>query len=224
MIPLWLKLAYTAFVAVLVPIYLRDYGPTNFLYFCDVALLMTLVAIWTESSLWASAPLVGIFVPQLLWQIDFLAAAVGIKLTGLTGYMFDQHKPFITRFLSFFHFWLPILLFYLVWRLRYDRRGWLTWSSLGLGLLFVCYFLMPGPPPPLDDPNLPVNINYVYGMSDSGPQTRMDPNGWFALECVILVFAIWWPTHVLLAKLFPRRTATPPSKASEPAPAVSPTS
>ena len=44
------------FVAVLVPVYLRDYGPTNFLYFCDVALLMTLVAIWTESSLWASAP------------------------------------------------------------------------------------------------------------------------------------------------------------------------
>ena len=34
-IPLWLKLAYTAFMAVLVPVYLRNYGPTNFLYFCD---------------------------------------------------------------------------------------------------------------------------------------------------------------------------------------------
>jgi hypothetical protein len=28
-IPLWLKLAYTAFMAVLVPVYLRDYGPTR---------------------------------------------------------------------------------------------------------------------------------------------------------------------------------------------------
>ena len=37
-VPLGLKLAYTAFMAVLVPVYWRYYGPTNFLYFCDVAL------------------------------------------------------------------------------------------------------------------------------------------------------------------------------------------
>ena len=30
-IPLWLKLAYTAFMAVLVPVYWANYGPTNFL-------------------------------------------------------------------------------------------------------------------------------------------------------------------------------------------------
>ena len=54
-IPLWFKLAYTAFCAVLVPTYLLAYGPTNFLYFCDVALLTTLVAIWLESPLLASA-------------------------------------------------------------------------------------------------------------------------------------------------------------------------
>src|SRR5262249_15633145 len=38
-IPLWIKLAYTAFMAVLIPVYLKNYGPTNFLYFCDVAAL-----------------------------------------------------------------------------------------------------------------------------------------------------------------------------------------
>ena len=40
-IPLWVKLGYTLFVAVLVPIYLRHYGPANFLWFSDVALLAT---------------------------------------------------------------------------------------------------------------------------------------------------------------------------------------
>ena len=30
-IPLWFKLAYSAFCAVLVPTYLMAYGPTNFL-------------------------------------------------------------------------------------------------------------------------------------------------------------------------------------------------
>ena len=59
-IPLWVKLAYTGFVCVLAPYYLRTYGPTNFLYFCDVALLMALIAVWRESSLWASMPAVGI--------------------------------------------------------------------------------------------------------------------------------------------------------------------
>ena len=53
-IPLAVKVLYTAFTAVMVPVYLKDYGPTNFLYFCDVAVLMTLVAVWTEKSLWAS--------------------------------------------------------------------------------------------------------------------------------------------------------------------------
>jgi hypothetical protein len=40
-LPLALKLVYTAFMAVLVPVYWHYYGPTNFLYFCDVALFLT---------------------------------------------------------------------------------------------------------------------------------------------------------------------------------------
>ena len=59
-VPLWLKLAYTAFMAVLVPVYWHYYGPTNFLYFCDLALLITLVGIWIESPLLVSMCAVGI--------------------------------------------------------------------------------------------------------------------------------------------------------------------
>lgn len=44
-LPLWLKLADTAFMAVLVPVYWTQYGPTNFLYFCDVALFLALVGL-----------------------------------------------------------------------------------------------------------------------------------------------------------------------------------
>ena len=44
-LPLPFKLAYTAFMAVLIPVYWYYYGPTNFLYFCDVTLIITLVAI-----------------------------------------------------------------------------------------------------------------------------------------------------------------------------------
>ena len=33
LIPRWLKLAYTAFMAVLIPVYWFNYGVTNFLFF-----------------------------------------------------------------------------------------------------------------------------------------------------------------------------------------------
>ena len=76
-IPLWLKLAYTAFMAVLVPVYLGNYGPTNFLYFCDVAMIITLVGIWIESPLLVSMCAVGIIASQTLWLIDFLSHLIG---------------------------------------------------------------------------------------------------------------------------------------------------
>jgi hypothetical protein len=42
------------------PVYLRNYGPTNFLYFCDVAPIITLVGIWVESPLLILSCAVGI--------------------------------------------------------------------------------------------------------------------------------------------------------------------
>src|SRR5690242_10119007 len=95
-IPLWVKVAYTAFVAVLVPYYLRAYGPTNFLYYCDVALLMALAAVWTGRSLLASAPAVGILVPQAVWMADFLATLAGRPLVGMTAYMFNPDLSVFT--------------------------------------------------------------------------------------------------------------------------------
>src|SRR5262245_30523727 len=86
-VPLWLKLALSAFVAVQVPFYWYSYGPTNFLYFCDVALLLTLAAVWLESPLLASMPTVGILLPQMLWVTDFLCGLTGHPLTGMTNYM-----------------------------------------------------------------------------------------------------------------------------------------
>lgn len=207
-IPLPAKIAFSAFVAVLVPYYWNAYGPTNFLYFCDVALFFALGAMWLESPLLASMPAVGILLPQSLWMVDFLAAAVGVPLTGMTGYMFDESIPLFTRGLSFFHFWLPILLAWLVWRLGYDRRACRAWTILASGLVLVCYFFLPAPPAPADNPLLPVNVNYVYGFGDR-PQTWMPQNAYVALMLIVLAFGIYWPTHWILSRV---------CRAAEPAP------
>lgn len=197
LVPLWIKLAYTAFVAVLVPVYWSYYGPTNFLYFCDVALFMGLAALWLESPLLASAALVGIFMPQMLWCADFFAELFGYHLTGLTGYMFETRWPFYLRFLSFFHFWLPFFLLYLVWRLGYDWRGVVLWIALAWAVLLVCYFVMPMPGAQGDNEYLPVNINYVYGFSVEHEQTWMDRRLYFALLLVVLPSLIILPAHLV---------------------------
>ena len=207
-VPLGLKLAYTAFMAVLVPVYLTFYGPTNFLYFCDVALILTLVGIWTNSALLISICAVGILAPQLLWAVDFAAQAAGVPLTGMTAYMFNGETSAFLRGLSLFHGWLPFLLVFLVWRLGYDRRAWAAWSALAVVILFVCFFLMPAPRP---DPGLtPVNINYVWGMSDHAAQTLMPAWAWFAALVVAFPLLICWPTHRLLIRLMPEVPVTSP--------------
>src|ERR1700722_20600590 len=96
-IPLAAKIAGAAFLAVLVPIYLHTYGPTNFLWFCDAALILTVAGMWLESSLLISMCAVGILLPQCLWLVDFGSGLAGVHLFGLTGYMFDPHLPLFTR-------------------------------------------------------------------------------------------------------------------------------
>jgi len=201
-IPLPAKLAYTAFVAVLVPYYWHAYGPTNFLYYCDVALLMGLAAAWTGRSLLAAAPAVGILIPQAVWIVDFLATLAGFPLLGMTAYMFNENLSLFTRGLSFFHFWLPLLLLWFLYRLGYDRRAFWTWAAIAWVLMPVCYFLLPAPPPAPDDPNTPVNVNYVYGMDDNAAQTWMAPLAWFSLLMVGLPLLVYLPTHLVLKRVF----------------------
>lgn len=200
-LPLAIKLAYTAFMAVLIPVYWYYYGPTNFLYFCDVALILTLVGVWRESALLISACAVGILLPQALWVADFIGSFVGHPITGMTAYMFNAKASLFLRGLSFFHGWIPFFLIYLVWRLGYDRRGYPAWTALACFLILFCFFFMP---PPMADPGLkPVNINYVWGMSDNEPQTWLPAYAWLACLFFGMPLLIFTPTHLLLSRLAP---------------------
>ena len=202
-IPLPVKIVYTAFVAVLVPYYWATYTPWNFLYFCDVALLLTLVAIWTENALLVSMSSVGILLPQALWVLDFLARAIaGIHITGMTAYMFDPSLPLFVRGLSTFHGWLPFLLVYLLSRVGYDRRAYRAQAVLAMALLLVCFYLAPKPPPSTQFPSHAVNINYVYGMDDKAPQTLMAPEVWLLLMIAVNVVALYVPTHLVLRRIY----------------------
>ncbi|PAW83574.1 MAG: hypothetical protein B9S33_13555 [Pedosphaera sp. Tous-C6FEB] len=204
-LPLAVKLGYTAFMAVLVPVYWANYGPTNFLYFCDVALFLTLIAVWRESALLASMAAVGIVLPQVVWVVDFAAGLCGVNLLGMTAYMFDEQRSLFLRGLSLFHGWLPFLLLFLVKRLGYDKRAFPLWWALAWMLVLFCYFFMPGPTP--TPSSSPVNINYVHGMSDTAAQTWMPPLAWLATLMAGLPALLYFPTHLALKKWFTRAEA-----------------
>jgi hypothetical protein len=201
-IPLSLKLAFTAYMAVLVPVYLHYYGPTNFLYICDVAMILTLIAIWPENALLISMGCVGISVLQMAWVVDLIVNLKGISLTGITDYMLIADHSLFLRLLSLYHAWLPFLLVYLVWKTGYDRRAFWSWTVLFWGLLLVCFFLMP---PPMPNPGLtPVNINYVWGTSDYAAQAWVPPYVWLAGLMIGLPLLVFAPTHFVLSRIAPK--------------------
>lgn len=197
-LPFALKCAFTAFMAVLIPVYWAHYGPTNFLYFCDMALIVTLAGVWSESALLVSMPTVGILAPQVLWVADFGLNLAGVHLTGMTDYMFNPASPMLLRGLSLFHGWLPLLLVYLVWRLGYDRRALISWTVLAWGLMLISFFYLPGPRP--DAGLTPVNIDYVFGLSETAPQTFMPAWAWLALMMIGLPVFLFAPVHAAMAR------------------------
>jgi hypothetical protein len=210
-IPLWFKLAYTAFVAVLVPVYWVNWTPLNFLYFCDVALLVTLPALWLESSYLASMMAVAITLPQLLWQIDFIVYPLsGFRVhfpIDLAGYMFDPKQSLFTRCLSSFHFWLPIVLIWLVWRLGYDRRAIWGQVVLAIVVLWLSYLLTSYHPYDAEEPYGPAgNVNKVFGpVGDTEPpQTFMDPLLWLGVVMLVWTVGVYPITHLVLCWTMPR--------------------
>jgi hypothetical protein len=192
LIPLWIKLAYTAFTVVTVTVYVRRYPLWNFLWFSDIALIATVPALWLESSLLASMMLVGVLLPELLWNgAFFIRLLTGVRLFGLTDYMFDPTKPRYLRAISLFHVFLPLLLLWMVVRLGYDSRALIAQTALAWIVLPLTYWLA--------DPKVE-NVNWVFGWT-AEPQTRIPPLAYLGLMMCAFPLLIYLPTHAVLQLL-----------------------
>ena len=192
MIPLWLKVSYTLFVCALVPIYWRQYGPANFLWFSDIALLVLAPALWFESPLLISMMALAVVLPELAWNIDFFVRlATGASLIGLTNYMFDASIPRFIRGLSLFHVALPLLLVWMLHRLGYDHRA-LFWQTIVAAVVLPLSYAFSNPRD---------NVNWVYGFSEQ-QQTIIAAPLFVIFLMLMFPLAIYLPMHILFGMIF----------------------
>ena len=188
MIPLAYKIAYTLFVAAIVVVYWRHYGPKNFLWFSDVGLLGVVPALWLESALIASTLAALVLFLELFWNLSLaLHLVAGRSVLGLTDYMFESARPRWLRALSLFHVVLPVVLVLLVATLGYDGRALgyaiaTCWIVLGL-----TWLAKP------DE-----NINWIRAPKRLA---RWQPVYFVGLALAIAVVAIW-PVHLVLDRVF----------------------
>jgi len=191
-IPFLLTLSCTLFVAILVPIYWWYYGPSNFLWFSDLALFITTAALWLESPLLASTQVLSVGFLEMIWLADFLIQLVSRrKVIGLSAYMFDPKIPRTIRGLSLFHVVLPFLPIWLVWRLGYDERALLVQTLLAWAVLLSCYFLT----------SPKENINWVFGPGKE-QQRWLRPPVYLLVLMAFFPVCIYFPSHLVLQYLF----------------------
>jgi hypothetical protein len=193
-IDLWIKIAYTGLVAVILPTWAVWWGWRNFLWFSDIALITTAVALWLDNSLLASMMALAVLVPELLWTASYFGRLLfGTRVTDLAGYMFDTRKPLFVRALSLFHVVLPPVLLWMLHELGYDGRAVMAQTLLAWIVLPATYAVTS----PSGE-----NINWVHGPDKL--QQRVPPLAWLALLMFAYPIGLYFPTHLVLQMLFAR--------------------
>jgi hypothetical protein len=186
-IPLWLKVGWSVWVLVWVPIYWHQYGLQNFLYFCDLGNLFIAAALWLESPLLFSWQACGLLLFQSLYAIDLIGAVLsGRHIIGGTEYMFDPHLRLFVRLLSLFHVVVPPLLLWAIWRLGYDERGW-NYQTLTTWIVVpINYFWRPE-----------FDVNWARGPFFR-EQHFVPGIVYLVAYLVVVPLVVYWPTHLIL--------------------------
>lgn len=185
-------LLFTAMNAVILPVYFVKYGPSNYLWFSDIALIGMLIALWLENAFVSSMMALAVLLPETVWVASFLGGLLfGRSVSTLAAYMFDASIPRYLRALSLFHLALPPSLLWMLWRYGYDARALPAQTLLAWIVLPASLLLAPAEK----------NVNWVRGLGH--PPVRRLPLAWhFALTMLAYPLLVYVPTHLLLSALF----------------------
>ncbi len=192
-IPRWIKWTALAWLLVWFPTYWHVWGPQNFLQMCDIAVILTCIGLWTNSSLLISSQAVSALLVCTAWAFD-----AGWRfffhhhLIGGTQYLFDTSEPLWIRLLSLYHLVLPVLVLWLLYRVGYDKRGWALQSAIALPVFIASRFTPPQK-----------NMNFAFADSFFHRQWGPAPVHLLVIW-LFMVFVVYLPTHLLLERIFPQ--------------------
>jgi hypothetical protein len=181
------------------PSYWQTWGVANFAHFCDLAVILTCIGIWTNSALLISSQAVAALLVDAAWALDaFWLVFLHHPLLGGNEYILDTRFALWVRLLTFFHLVMPALLLWGVFCLGYDRRGWALQCAIALPAFVVSRFT------PRAE-----NINYVF--ADPFFHRSWGPAPTHVLVTwLFMVFVVYLPTHTALKRLFPPSGADGP--------------
>jgi hypothetical protein len=189
-VPLWLKIVWTLWLIVWAPIYWRQYGAQNFLFFCDIGNILIGVGLWLESPLIFSWQACGLLLFQTLYTIDLAGTLFfSYHIFGGTEYMFDPGVPLAIRLLSLFHVVTPPLLLWGIWRLGYDPRGWKYQTLTAWIVVPINYFWRPQ-----------LDVNWARGPLFH-EQHAMPGQVYLLLYLVAIPLFVYFPSHLFLSWL-----------------------
>lgn len=188
-IPVWLKIAWAIWLLVWLPLYWRQYGAQNFLFFCDLGNVAIGIALWLESSLIFSMQACGLLLFQTLYTVDLLSALlIHIHPIGGTEYMFDPHLSPAIRLMSLFHIVTPPMLLWAVKTIGYDDRGWKWQTLLAWVVIPINYFWRPE-----------MDVNWARGPFFH-EQHVMPGVIYLMVYLLALPLAVYFPTHLILSQ------------------------
>lgn len=184
-------------LAVWFPTYAVVWGFDNSVQLCDIAVVLTVLGIWTGSSLLISSQAVGSLLINSLWTFNLLWRLLfGVFLLGGSEYMLDSQYPLWLRLLSLYHVAVPIVLLWALRRTGYDPRGFLLQATISVPVLIASRSISP-------------ERNFNFAVTDPLLHISFQPA---ALHLAIILFCLiailYWPVHRLLLRVLP--PAAPP--------------
>jgi hypothetical protein len=186
-LPLWLKIVWTVWLIVWIPLYWKQYGLQNFLFFCDIGNILIGLALWLESPLIFSWQACGLLLFQTLYTMDLVGALLtGRHFIGGTEYMFDHGIPLFVRLVSLFHVVTPPLLFWAIRKFGYDRRGWKYQTLTAWIVVPINYFWRSG-----------YDVNWARGPFFR-EQHAMPGPVYLLGYLLVLPLLVYFPTHLFL--------------------------
>jgi len=153
------------------------------------------VGVWLgHRDLLSASAIASLFIGGV-WTVDFGARALlGVRLLGVTDYMWEARYPLFTRALSLYHVVWPLVMLACLARIGYSRRGWSLQAAIAVPFLVAGRFAG----------DAADNINFAWTDPLWGLQLGPPPVHLLTIGAAT-IFGIYGVSHLLLDRLYGER-------------------